>query len=44
MKVKMMISNIEPVKKFWGMMWLDTGNNNILKIYNGIEWLVVHFE
>lgn len=44
MFVKVEINDTEPVEKERGMMWLDTSNNtNILKIWDGTKWLVVHF-
>lgn len=51
MKVNIVISDIEPTRKSYGLFWLDTSDNNndgendnILKIHNGIEWLTVHFK
>lgn len=50
MKLNIAIQNTEPTNKSFGLMWLDTTdvnndseNDNILKIFNGEEWLVVHF-
>lgn len=44
MYVRVAISDTEPTNKTYGMLWLDISDNaNILKVYNGTEWLVVHF-
>ena len=51
MKLPIVVSPTEPTTLGRGLMWLDTGdkdnngtNDNILKIYDGSKWLVVHFQ
>ena len=51
MKLPIIISPTEPTELGKGLMWLDTGdkdgngdNDNVLKIYDGTKWLVVHFQ
>lgn len=51
MRVKISIGNTEPEEAFEGLIWLDTGDNdgnedsdNILKVYDGTKWLVVHLQ
>ena len=51
MKLPIVVSPTEPTTLGRGLMWLDTGdkdnngtNDNILKIYDGTQWLVVHFQ
>ena len=50
MKLNVAIGDTEPINKSYGLMWLDTNdtnndgeNDNILKIYDGEKWLMVHF-
>lgn len=51
MKLPIVVSATEPTQLGKGLMWLDIGdkdengtNDNILKIYDGTQWLVVHFQ
>ena len=51
MKVNIVISDTEPTRKSWGLFWLDTSDNNtdsendnVLRVYNDVEWLTVHFK
>lgn len=44
MYIEVVISNTEPSKKEYGMIWLDINNGiNILKVYDGVKWTIVHF-
>ena len=51
MNLPIEISATEPSEPTYGLMWLDIsdndGNNdgdNVLKVYDGNQWLIVHFQ
>lgn len=51
MNLPVQIGDTEPSTPTYGLMWLDTGDNdgngendNVLRIYDGEKWLTVHFQ